>query len=337
MQPNFQKFLFIVPRAIQDVRLDKALHTLLDEEYGQGVFSRAFVTRCIREKKVFLNGAPAKPGTLVRGADRIDINEEIFRSESSEVLSDIGQLAPRVIFENDLLLVLSKPAGVQMHPARRQTGDTLTDWLKVHFPDIRDVGEDATRPGIVHRLDRETSGIVVIPKTAASFSALKEQFQKRAVKKTYIALVYGHMPECSGVIDKPLIRRSGELKRRIAQKEDDSATIRYAVTEYRVLARYGEFDLVLAFPHTGRTHQIRVHLASLGHPVVGDKLYVFKSIRREKTFFPSRQLLHAWRLEWELFDRTYAFSDPLPEDFRKVLQEIDPTQTLKLFQETDGL
>jgi 23S rRNA pseudouridine1911/1915/1917 synthase len=202
---------------------------------------------------------------------------------------------------------------------------TVAHWVITKYPEIRGVGENALRPGIVHRLDRETSGVLVIAKTNPAFRALKELFQTRTLQKTYIALVYGHMSELKGEINKPLIRHSGELKRFVVETQSAPEGARQALTSYRVIARYREYDLLEVTPKTGRTHQIRVHLASLGHPIVGDKLYAFKSMRRGEKLFSERQMLHAYCLEFDLFSKKYVFEAPLPPDFRSVLRDIDET------------
>lgn len=315
---------FLVPRDLKDRRFDSTAHFLLKKTHSPEVFSRALVTRLIEEGRVLLNGVVVKPRTKVCTGDRIDIHQGVFEVLSPAGLPGNKDVPVQVLFENNDFLVLSKPAGVQMHPAKHQTRTTLADFVAAWYPSIKNVGEDPLRPGIVHRLDRETSGILVVAKTQESFSALKAKFQKRTIKKTYVALVNGHLPELSGTIDAPLTRDSGTLKRRVA-RETESAPVRLATTEYRVIARYTDFDLVLAFPRTGRTHQIRVHFSSLGHPVLGDTLYAFKSMKRSKKGFPKRQMLHAWRLEWELFGEAYSFSAPLPKDFRGFFSAQIPT------------
>lgn len=322
-----EKIILAVPRHLTDKRFDAALCSLLQEKFPKNkALSRGFATRLIRSGKALLNGTAAKPSVPVNLHDRIGISPEALAAGERNLYPN-GTLRPKILFEDEHVLVINKSGSLQTHPAGRRTHDTLANWLIAKHPELEAVGENPLRPGIVHRLDRETSGALVIAKTNESFRELKKLFQDRSIRKTYVALVYGHLPSLSGVIDRPLTRRSGELKRRIAQETgSESGNVRPAVTEYRVIARYRDFDLVLLTPRTGRTHQIRVHLASLGHPVVGDKLYAFKSMRQGKALFPSRHLLHAWRLKWKLFGQEYAFQAPLPQDFTEAIRSIDETR-----------
>lgn len=224
---------------------------------------------------------------------------------------------PTVIYESPDFVVLNKPAGLQVHaarvstaarrhPRRRQPGaaaapePTLVDWLVKKYPEVKKVGEDPElRPGIVHRLDKATSGVMVAPRTPKAFEYLKAEFQKHAVKKTYLALAAGRFPEGRGVIDKPIGIRSGTLRRSVRSAK----MAKEAVTEYKVLKTFTKenaqklptvFSLVELYPKTGRTHQLRVHLASIGHPIVGDLLYG----PRRQPAWASRLMLHALALEF---------------------------------------
>ena len=331
MQTKTPPIVFLVPRHLKDRRLDVALFTLIKEKYPEKKeLSRGFVIRMIRGGQVTLNGKLAKPSALVLLYDKIKIEDgkTLFLDKVSLQTND-RKISIKIFFDDKHVLVINKPGNLQMYPAGRRVNDTLANWLITKYPKLKNVGENILRPGIVHRLDRETSGILVIAKTERSFAQLKKLFQDRVVHKTYVALVYGNLKSSQGVVDKPLMRQSGELKRRIIEKEDTTTTlkgnIRSAVTEYQVITRYRDFDLVLLFPKTGRTHQLRAHLASLGHPIVGDKLYAFKPMRYGKALFPQRQMLHAWRLQWNLFGHAYDFLAPLPEDFRRVLAGVDET------------
>ncbi|MFZ2187279.1 MAG: RluA family pseudouridine synthase [Candidatus Moraniibacteriota bacterium] len=323
-QVSSEKILLEVPRRLVDKRLDVAVFDLLHKKLPGSDFSRGSVARLIKEHKISLNGALVSATYLVKLHDRAEVSTQ-------DLFAAAPQLEPRtdidlpVLYEDTAVVVINKPEGIQIHPAGNIDMKTVAHWVITRYPEIRGIGEDPLRPGIVHRLDRETSGVLVIAKTNSAFQALKELFQKRTIQKTYIALVYGHMPALEGQIDKPLIRHSGELKRFVVETQHIPDGARQALTLYRVIARYAEFDLLAVTPKTGRTHQIRVHLASLGCPIVGDKLYAFKSMRRGDKLFSERQMLHAYRLEFELFAKKYAFEAPLPPDFRSVLRDIDET------------
>lgn len=210
-------------------------------------------------------------------------------------------LAPEVIYENGNFLAINKPAGLMVHAVKiaegkkrdRETEPTLVDWLIKKYPQIKVVGDDpVVRPGIVHRLDKDTSGIMVIAKTQEYFAYLKSLFQKHEIKKTYLAVVRGVPKNREGIIDAPIGITSGSLKRSVRSKK----MAKEAVTEYRILRAWESGALLRVNPKTGRTHQIRVHLASIGHPIVGDKLYgARKSLQRDVT---SRLMLHAVDIEF---------------------------------------
>ena len=216
-------------------------------------------------------------------------------------------MPPVIIYEDSDLLVLNKPAGLTVHktsPTDKQT--TLVDWLLEKYPQIKEVGDpirtpsgsngasDPYRPGIVHRLDKETSGLMVVAKTQVAFSYLKEQFQTKKMKKQYLALVFGQLKNQSGLIDKPLGKLGTKQTTQIKGKTE--LDVKEAQTEYKVLEEYNGFSLLEVRPLTGRTHQIRVHLNSIGHPIVGDSLYGGKHHPRPAGL--ERMFLHAQKLEF---------------------------------------
>ena len=210
----------------------------------------------------------------------------------------------KVLYEDENFLAVNKPAGVLVHAvnAKRKSQsakrekETIVDWLLKNRPDARDVGDDSRlRPGIVHRLDRDTSGVLLIAKTQKYFEYLKSLFQNHEVKKTYLALVRGRVRLETGRIDKPIGLKSGSVKHTVSHVK--AKMIKNAVTNYRVKkyikAGSEEQTFLEVTPETGRTHQIRVHLASIGHPVVGDKLYGGKSTKSGEPFY-----LHAYAVEF---------------------------------------
>ena len=202
----------------------------------------------------------------------------------------------KVLYEDENFLAVNKPAGVLIHPTKSSSEETIVDWLLKNRPDARDVGDDSRlRPGIVHRLDRDTSGVLLIAKTQKYFEYLKSLFQNHEVKKTYLALVRGRVRLETGRIDKPIGLKSGSVKHTVSHVK--AKMIKNAVTNYRVKkyikAGSEEQTFLEVTPETGRTHQIRVHLASIGHPVVGDKLYGGKSTKSGEPFY-----LHAYAVEF---------------------------------------
>jgi 23S rRNA pseudouridine1911/1915/1917 synthase len=212
-------------------------------------------------------------------------------------------MTPKIIYEDENYLVINKPVGLLVHKAPGSAEPTLVDWLIKHDPKIKTVGDNPDlRPGLVHRLDKETSGVMVIAKTAAAFEDLKKQFAAREVKKEYRAWVYGKIAKDQGEINFS-IERSKDQPRMAAKPTGQSG--KAALTEYLVLERKPHLTLVRVRPQTGATHQIRVHFFALGHPVVGDPLYQIKRYKKQAV---TRMLLHARSLgfrdlegEWREF------------------------------------
>jgi 23S rRNA pseudouridine1911/1915/1917 synthase len=284
-------------------RLDHFLATRLD-----GV-SRARVQEMIAEGKVLINDVPAKASLKLRGGERVSVLGEAQRPP----LRAIPEAIPLdILYEDDDLAVINKPAGMMVHAGAGATEDernrgTLVNALLHHFASLSGVGGEL-RPGIVHRLDKETSGLIVVAKNDAAHRKLAAQFAKREVKKTYIALVHGSVKQERGTISQSIsrdrVRRTRMTTRGTGGRE--------AISHYKVTRRFdtsfGRFSLLEVKIDTGRTHQIRVHLASLGHPVVGDTLYgapreIRRTQKRGATGAPdapislSRNFLHAAQLE----------------------------------------
>jgi len=217
----------------------------------------------------------------------------------------------KIIYEDKDVLAINKPAGLLVHGP-----NSLVDWLLKKYPEIKDVGEDSIRPGIVHRLDKDTSGVLLVAKNQKAFEYLKEQFQNRKIKKKYIALVEGNIKDSNGIIDLPI----GKSKKDFRKKSSTGkivGKIREAITEYKVLKRFKNFTLVEVFPKTGRTHQIRVHFKAINHPVAGDKLY-----GRQNNL--NRQFLHASSLEFNLPNGArIKLEADLPEDLKNFLNMLN--------------
>lgn len=233
---------------------------------------------------------------------------------------------PTVIFEDKDIIVVNKPAGLAVHADGRHERATLVDWLAVHYPELQGVGEeqrlsDGTiidRPGIVHRLDRQTSGAMVVARTQKSFEFLKAQFQAREVKKIYRAFVHGALKEERGIIDKPIGSARGGTGPRTATRPHGAE--RDAQTVYRVIQNGKTAAYVEAFPKTGRTHQIRVHFSAIQHPLVGDTLY---APSRKPILGFTRVALHALSLSFTHPDgRAVVFEAPLPPDFVEAERQL---------------
>jgi len=233
---------------------------------------------------------------------------------------------PKIIYEDRNILVLNKPSGVAVHSDGRTAETTVADWLLENRPEIRNVGElmklphggEILRPGIVHRLDRETSGVLVAAKDQEIFFALKREFQGRRVKKTYRAFVYGVLKDNEGVIEKRIGRSRSDPTKWSAEygaKGRRGGELREAVTEYKVIARGAGATYVEAYPKTGRTHQIRAHFKAIGHPIVCDRLYAGK---RPCILDFSRLALHAFAIEFTLpAAGVMRFEAEAPKDFSR--------------------
>ncbi len=232
----------------------------------------------------------------------------------------------RVIHAEPDFLVLDKPAGISVHPARTAGGrgasardDTLVDWLVKKYPEVKRVGDDPVlRPGIVHRLDKDTSGVMLAARNQETFEVLKQLFKERGVEKTYLALVVGAPKRSSGTIDVPIGRQTANrTKRGVGARTIGS---RRAITRYTLLERIGPYSLLRVRPETGRTHQIRVHLASISLPVAGDTVY-----GGQRAAIPglTRQFLHAWKMAFSFPQgRRWQFESALPEDLDRALKRL---------------
>ncbi len=224
-----------------------------------------------------------------------------------------------VIYEDADLVAINKPPGLTVHKTSvNDPQTTLADLALERWPQMQGVGEDPLRPGIVHRLDRDTSGIILLAKTQSAFEYLKNLFQEHRVKKTYLALVNGSPREPFGTIDAPVARVGGKTTTRIHGTRD--LVERSAVTDYKTSRRFKDYTLLECIPRTGRTHQIRAHLKLLGCPIVGDPLY---AAGKSSPLGLDRPFLHAWKLELTLPSGTaMSLEADLPDTLQKVLDTL---------------
>ncbi len=284
--------------------------------------SRSAVQNAIREKIFWINGNPAKKGDRLKAGDALS-----FRGPAhwlaSEPLPE-AQLRVPIVYEDPSLLVVDKPAGMATHGFSGRDRATLANFLAAERPDLLGVGESCWQPGLVHRLDRETSGLVLAAKTAAAFDHLRDQFRRREIKKIYWALVWGKAP-AEGMIEYPLAHDSRDERRMRAVIDASTGAKRTtcwrAVTRFRILARTRSLSLLEIDMETGVTHQIRVHLAAIGHPIAGDILYGSES---SETFGLRRQFLHAARLKFRHPEdgRTMEVEARLPRELFGVLKRL---------------
>ncbi len=288
-------------------RLDKWLAVQLSDR------SRAEIQRWIAAGRVTVRGKTCKASYRVAAGDEIAVH--VPPVESYEVEPE--PIALEILYEDDDLLVVNKPAGMVVHPAAGNWHGTLVNAVLHHCPDLEGVG-GVQRPGIVHRLDKDTSGLILVAKNDRAHRALQAQFKQRQVEKTYLALVYGHVSPPKGEIEAPIGRDPRQRKRMAVVS---SAQGRPALTRYEVSSYYRGCSLLACQPLTGRTHQIRVHLAHLKHPIVGDPVY---GGRREPDVVCPRQFLHAYRLRFRLpsTGQEMQFTAPLPADLQAVLDRL---------------
>ena len=228
-------------------------------------------------------------------------------------------MEPTILYEDKEVLAINKPAELVVHSDGKTTEKTLVDWVMQKYPEIEGVGEPGKtasgetvpRPGIVHRLDRETSGVMLIAKTPKSFENLKNQFKNHEIQKKYHAFVFGDLKK-EGTIDRPIGRSSKDFRAWSAQR-GARGEMREAVTEYKVLNHKKDYSLVEVSPKTGRTHQIRVHFKAINYPLVGDKLY---APNRDNTLGFLRTALHSQEITWtDLKGKSHTVSSPYPADF----------------------
>lgn len=314
---------FCVLRAHAGQRLDQFLVFQLPDT------SRARVQQLIAQEKVLLNGKPAKASYKLRGDEQIEITGEVTRPRLRATAEEIPL---EIIYEDDHLAVINKPAGMMVHAGAGSTDNarnrgTLVNALLHRFGSLSGVGGEL-RPGIVHRLDKETSGLIVVAKNDVAHRKLAAEFSNRKVKKTYIALVHGALKNNRGTISTSISRDAIRRTRMTTRRSGGREAITHYEVQRRIDSAFGKFTLLKLKIETGRTHQIRVHLASIGHPVVGDALYGAPREIRPKSG-PSislqRNFLHSAELQFThpCTLEPLQFSSSIPERLTDFLRHLD--------------
>lgn len=283
-------------------RLDKWLAQALPD------YSRTQIKALINDGRVETTGQLLKPNTILKNGTPIIVRPPAIKPTTLK-----GQNIPiDILYEDDYILVINKPAGLVVHPSAGHTRDTLVNALLYKYPDMATL--DPERPGIVHRLDMDTSGVIVVARSNDALNSLQQQFKDRTVHKVYLALVHGRPSTPTGVIDAPIRRHPQHRQRMAAMTSGKPARTRFSIL--KATDSYSLLELIL---ETGRTHQIRVHMAWLGFPVVGDNTY-----GRRKSKHTSRQVLHAAKLEIDhpVSSQRMTFEAPLPSDFSEILTTL---------------
>jgi len=283
------------------IRLDKYIA-------NHSELTRSHIQKLISEGRVLVDGKPAKPSYPVNSGEyiRIEVPPPLILSIDPE------NIPLNIVYEDENMIVIDKPAGLTVHPAPGHHSGTLVNAILAHCPNLAGI-KGTVRPGIVHRLDKDTSGLIMVAKNDLAHLSLSSQIKKRSVQKWYLALVSGHLTPLKGAIEAPIGRHPRDRKKMAV-----ISTGRQARTFYQVKRYIGDYSLLEARLDTGRTHQIRVHLSSIGHPVFADAIY------GRKSKLLARQFLHAHRLGFQLPDsgEYVEFQSDLPDDLKEVLATI---------------
>ena len=302
----------------------------LDQFLAEAIpdLSRSQIQKLIRQGQVLLAATPGDAATpITKASSRVQPGDLVTLYIPTLQLAAVQpeMVSVDVVYEDDELVVINKPAGLVVHPAHGHPRGTLVNALLARYPDLAALAEadrgSTDRPGLVHRLDRDTSGLIMIARTPTALRELRRQFKARTVEKTYLALVFGRPEAPSGVIDVPL-GRDPRHRQKFAPRPDGKP----ARTHYRVQQDFGQYSLLEVGLETGRTHQIRVHLAWLGCPVVGDTVYG----RKKNTLGLKRQFLHAWRLGFEhpASGDWLSLEAPLDNHLQQVLDSLAANSSL---------
>jgi 23S rRNA pseudouridine1911/1915/1917 synthase len=299
---------FSISNSQLDLRLDQVISKASD------VCSRKMASDLISRGEVLVNGMKKRPGYRVKSGEKViaQIPEPVADEVCGPEPMDLS-----ILFEDDYILVLDKPPGLVVHPGPGNHSGTLVNGLLNHHPSLQDGGWDPVRPGIVHRLDKDTSGVILVAKTIKSLNFLQGEFKHRRVKKRYLALAEGGSIAPNGEIVLPIGRHPVKRKRMSVNHE----TGKYARTSWRVLQRFEEASLLNVRLYTGRTHQIRVHFYAMDMPLVGDRVYQYRRNRRKSE--PShRQMLHSWRISFRhpYTGRRMKFEAKMPNDFMEAME-----------------
>jgi len=280
-------------------------------------YSRSFFERLIKQNNVTINEkSVSKKSIQVFENDTVVVTFPEIKKNPIETKKNIENIDVQVVLEHPHFLVISKPAGLLVHSPHPQSTDiTLVDWLIEKFEDIKKVGSE-DRPGIVHRLDKDTSGVIIVPRNNCAHAYFSDLFRERKIQKTYLAIVKGH-PDKEGEIDLEIARNPYDRNKmtHVTSKNVSKikSKIRKATSFYKVLEYFDEHTLVEVKPVTGRTHQIRVHFSGIGHPLMGDPIY------GKKSKIISRHALHAQKLEFTFEGQNFCAQQNEPEDFKKAI------------------
>lgn len=299
-----EKTIFIVEKMFEGERVDKYLSIIVEGK------SRSYLQGLITKGNILINGKEVKSNHKLKDLDEI----KIIIPEPIELKVDSEDIPLNVLYEDSDVIVVNKKRGMVVHPAPGNYNGTLVNALLFYCSDLSTIN-GVVRPGIVHRIDKDTTGILVVAKNDEAHNFLSDQLRNHSMKREYYALVEGKIKEDRGTVDKPLGRNKKD-RLKIGIVEDG----RHAITHYEVIERYKNTTLVKCVLETGRTHQIRVHMASIGHPLLGDSLYGLK----KQKFKLDGQMLHARTLGFihPTSKEFIEFTSELPEDYKELLEKL---------------
>ncbi len=297
---------FVVPQGVAPERIDKYISLVCEE------MTRSYVQRLIEEGKVVCNGKKIRTCLKVGPLDEITVTvppPQELEVEPEDIPLDI-------VFEDEELMVINKPKGMVVHPAAGNESGTLVNAVLFHAKGKLSGINGVIRPGIVHRLDKDTSGLIVVAKTNEAHLSLAEQIKEKTCRRVYVCLVRGNLREDEGTVDAPIGRHPTQRKKMCVTQKNS----RSAVTHYRVLERFGEYTFVECQLETGRTHQIRVHMQHIGHPVIGDEVYS----GGKNPFGLHTQALHAVQIGFvhPILGKEMSFSCPIPDYMETILERL---------------
>ncbi len=299
-----EEFRFEITEEMEDERIDKCLAMLIDS------LSRSFVQKLIKDGGVYVNGAP------VKGSYKVKTDDLVAFTLPEAVEPDIApeKMDLDILYEDKDVIVVNKPKGMVVHPAAGHYSGTLVNGLMYHCGHDLSGINGVMRPGIVHRIDRDTTGSLIVCKNDAAHNSIAAQLKEHSITRRYRAICFGNLKEEEGIIDKPIGRHPTDRKKMSVNERNGKR----AVTHYKVLKRFDKYTYIECELETGRTHQIRVHMASIGHPLLGDEVYA----NRTSPFKLTGQTLHAMTLGF-IHPETGAYVEvnaPLPEYFEHLLE-----------------
>lgn len=293
-------------------KTDQRLDTFLTESFEQ--WTRSHIQNLIKNGNITVNGQHIKSGYKLRDGDIIKVDVPELRPINVQP----EDIPLNILYEDEDIIVINKPQGMVVHPAAGNYSGTLVNALLAHCKDLSGINGEI-RPGIVHRIDKDTSGVLVVAKNDMAHVALAQQIKEKTAIRKYVALLEGDIKEDTGVINAPIARHPTDRKKMAVVSGGRSA-----ITHFKVLERFGRYTLIEARLETGRTHQIRVHMAYIGHPVVGDPIYGY----RRQAFALKGQLLHAQCLGFvhPRTGRYMEFCAPLPDYFVDIIEKLRQMQ-----------